>query len=405
MVLRDGLLFKKTIGGSMVYGLVDWPLEAYVWLVFLLTQLTAISISVYLHRHSAHRAVDLHPGVAHVFRFWLWLTTGMVTREWTAIHRKHHAACETDADPHSPQVLGLKTVLFQGAELYRRAKDDEDMLERYGSGTPDDWVEQHVYSQHSSAGILLLLLVEVLLFGIPGLIIWALQMMWTPLMAAGIINGMGHFWGYRNFEVPDASTNLLPWGILIAGEELHNNHHTYGTSAKFSVRWFEFDLGWMIIRLLERLDLAKAKRVPPGVPPVRQRPLQVNVALVQTFFTHRYQMMASYASEVIVPTFKAVRHELRGEKQRVLTRAASGLMIRHEALLGASQKRALLDCLQTSVRLQVVYRFKQDLQSIWADRTSAPGQLKRALARWCERAEKSGIPSLQAYALGVRTLA
>ncbi|HTE15661.1 MAG TPA: fatty acid desaturase, partial [Burkholderiales bacterium] len=234
-------------------GLLDLPWWGYVLATLGLTHITIAAVTIYLHRYSAHRALDLHPVVSHFFRFWLWCTTGMTTKAWTAIHRKHHAKCETVEDPHSPQIFGIKKLLMEGAELYRVEGANRETLENYGHGTPDDWLERHVYGKHDRIGIGSMLVLDVIVFGPIGITIWAVQMMWIPFLAAGVINGIGHYMGYRNFQSEDASTNVVPWGILIGGEELHNNHHAYATSAKLSNRWYEFDIGWLYIRILETL--------------------------------------------------------------------------------------------------------------------------------------------------------
>jgi len=240
-------------------GLMPLPWWGYIVVTLALTHVTIAAVTIYLHRSQAHRGLDLHPAIANFFRFWLWLTTGMLTKEWVAIHRKHHAKVETDDDPHSPQTRGINAVLLTGAELYRVASKDADMMEKYGHGTPDDWVERNVYARFSWQGVGLMLAVDLVLFGPIGATIWAVQMMWIPVTAAGVINGLGHYWGYRNFACKDASTNIVPWGIIIGGEELHNNHHAYGTSAKLSSRWYEFDIGWLYIRMLQLFGLAKVE--------------------------------------------------------------------------------------------------------------------------------------------------
>ena len=252
---------------SMFDVFLNWAAHGFLnaawWqtVVFLLvtTHVTIASVTIFLHRAQAHRALELHPAVSHVFRFWLWLATGMVTRQWVAVHRKHHARCETEDDPHSPVTRGIGTVLLRGAELYRAEAANADTIARFGHGTPDDWLERHVYSRYAWQGVGLLLVLEVLAFGAAGATVWAVQMLWIPVTAAGMINGLGHFWGYRNFACEDASTNLIPWGILIGGEELHNNHHAYPTSAKLAVKWWEFDIGWGYIRLLSWLGLARPR--------------------------------------------------------------------------------------------------------------------------------------------------
>ncbi len=248
---------------SMMGGIWDLPWWGYIAYTLLLTHITIVAVTVYLHRHQAHRAVDLHPIISHFFRFWLWLTTAMVTRQWVAVHRKHHARVETAEDPHSPVVFGIRKVLLEGAELYRAEARDPAIAEKYGHGTPDDWLERNIYSTRFEYGTPLMLVIDLILFGLLGLSVWAIQMAWIPFFAAGVVNGLGHYWGYRNYELPDASTNFMPWGILIGGEELHNNHHAFPSSAKFSSKWWEFDLGWLHIRALCALGLARVKKIAP----------------------------------------------------------------------------------------------------------------------------------------------
>ena len=276
-----------------------WQLAWWQMVLFTLalTHVTMISVTVFLHRHQAHRALDLHPLAAHFFRFWLWLTTGQVTREWTAIHRKHHAKCEQAQDPHSPHVYGIKTVLLRGYELYRAEAVNQETLERFGHGTPADWLERKLYTRFSWYGVALMLIIDLSLFGALGLTVWAVQMAWTPVMAAGIVNGAAHYWGYRNFETPDASTNISPWGLIIAGEELHNNHHTYPTSAKLSVKPYEFDVGWLYISLLQKLRLATVKKTPPRLAYGNVRPVADEKTL-EALISNRYEIMARYARDM-----------------------------------------------------------------------------------------------------------
>lgn len=276
----------------MYNGLFDLPWWGYVLVALALTHVTIVSVTVFLHRHQAHRALELHALPSHFFRFWLWLTTGMVTKEWAAIHRKHHAKCETAEDPHSPQTRGLHKVLWEGAELYRAEAKNVETLQRYGHGTPDDWLERKVY-RHSILGVAIMLVIDLVAFGPLGLTIWAVQMAWIPFWAAGVVNGVGHFWGYRNYDCDDASRNLLPWGILIGGEELHNNHHSFATSAKLSAKWYEFDIGWMYIRLLELLGLAKVKKTIPRPRFGEVKPVP-DLDTLQAIVTHRYDVMTRY---------------------------------------------------------------------------------------------------------------
>ena len=295
------------------YGLLHFSGWQVFIVTMVLTHITIASVTIYLHRHSAHRALDLHPVVSHFFRFWLWLTTAQVTKEWTSIHRKHHAKCEQAEDPHSPHVHGIKTVLFTGAELYRKESKNKETLSRYGHGTPDDWMERNVYSRFSWQGVALMLIIDVALFGSLGLTVWAVQMAWIPITAAGIINGAAHYWGYRNFEAPDASTNISPWGILIGGEELHNNHHTYPTSAKLSVKPYEFDVGWMYIRGMEMVGLAKVRKTAPQLKLGSVKP-QADAKTLEAIIANRYEVMAKYATEM--------RRAVSGELDRLKAQGA-----------------------------------------------------------------------------------
>src|SRR3989344_2206853 len=282
----------------MLEGLIALPWWGYIVAALILTHITIAAVTIFLHRHQAHRALDLHPAVSHFFRFWLWLTAGMVTKEWAAIHRKHHAKVETPDDPHSPRQFGIRTVMWQGAELYRKESKNLETMEKYGHGTPDDWLERNLYSRHSGKGLILMFVIDVALFGPIGITIWAIQMIWIPIFAAGIINGVGHYWGYRNYEVSDASTNIVPWGILIGGEELHNNHHTFGSSAKFSSKWWEFDIGWMYIRLMETVGLARVKKIPPELACDTAKQ-HIDLETVRAVIQGRFMVMAQFAKDVL----------------------------------------------------------------------------------------------------------
>ncbi len=382
-------------------GLLDLSAWKIVLLTLLLTHVTMISVTIFLHRHQAHRALDLHPVAAHFFRFWLWLTTGQVTKEWASIHRKHHAKCEQTDDPHSPLVYGIKTVLLQGYELYRKEAANPETMARYGHGTPNDWLERHVYSGHSFAGVGLMLLIDLALFGVTGLAVWAVQMAWTPVMAAGIVNGAGHYWGYRNFEVTDASTNLSPWGILIAGEELHNNHHTYPTSAKLSVKPYEFDIGWLYIRMLQRVGLARNKKTPPRLALGAVRPLadeQTLEALIQ----YRYELMASYANSMRL----AFREEIEALKARsadsAVIKAAQNWLHRDVDKVPAAVLPQLALARQACPALDKMVVMREELRQMWLNRVNTREQLTLDLQLWCQRAEVSGIAALQEFSLRLR---
>jgi stearoyl-CoA desaturase (delta-9 desaturase) len=390
----------------MQLGLIDLPWWGYALVALGLTHVTIAAVTIFLHRSQAHRAVDLHPVVSHFFRFWLWLTTGMVTREWVAIHRKHHAKCETAEDPHSPQTRGIRKVFWQGAELYREEAKNQETIAKYGHGTPDDWIERKLYTGHSALGVSLMLIADLILFGPIGLTIWAVQMIWIPLTAAGIINGIGHYWGYRNFACEDASTNILPWGILIGGEELHNNHHAYGSSARLSNKWYEFDIGWLYIKLLGYAGLAKVRKVAPTVKWQPARPL-CDLENLQAIITHRYDVLTRYV--------RATRREYAAEIERLKASATLPTgwslknfrrwLLREPAELGASDRAELDSVLGKSERLQTLYRMRQELAAIWGRSTASREQLLEQLQAWCKRAEGSGIPSLRDFSVRLRSYA
>jgi stearoyl-CoA desaturase (delta-9 desaturase) len=384
----------------MYLGVFDLPWWGYVVYALVVTHITIAAVTIFLHRHQAHRALDLHPLPSHFFRFWLWLTTGMLTKTWTAIHRKHHAKCETAEDPHSPQIFGIRKVLLEGAELYRQEGQNRETLERYGHGTPDDWLERHVY-KHDRIGIVAMLLTNFVLFGFIGLTIWAVQMAWIPLMAAGVINGIGHYWGYRNFQPDDASANVLPWGILIGGEELHNNHHAYPTSARLSNRWYEFDIGWLYIRILETLRLAQVKKV---VPKLRLDAAKTHCDLVtlQSVITHRYEVVAKYATSLRRTCAMEMR-ELRSRAVNV-DLAALKRWLRIDASALPENERAKRDeVLNQSSILATIYTMRDDLAAIWQRSTASKEQLVRQLEDWCHRAETSGIVALQEFSRRLRS--
>ena len=382
------------------YGILDFSLWQVVLVGLILTHITIVAVTVFLHRAQAHRALDLHPVASHFFRLWLWLTTGMVTREWVAVHRRHHARCETPDDPHSPRVLGLRKVLTEGAELYDKTASDPTILARYGHGTPDDWIEHQVYGRYTWQGVGLMLILDLLLFGVYGITLWAVQMIWIPLFAAGVINGIGHFWGYRNFESPDASTNIVPWGILIGGEELHNNHHAFPSSAKLSSKWWELDLGWFYIRLLGVLRLAKVKKVAPK-PRVIEGKGNIDMDTVRAVVTGRMHVAARYAREVLAPVTRA---ELcRSERHcRCLLRRTQRLLVLEGPRLDERAKQRLEQVLAQSQTLETVYQFRERLREVWE--RSAPNQeaLLKSLQDWCQQAEATGIQALETFSRNLR---
>jgi stearoyl-CoA desaturase (Delta-9 desaturase) len=371
-----------------------------------LTQITIAGVTLYLHRCEAHRALDLHPLVKHFFRFWMWLTTGMITKEWAAIHRKHHAKCETAEDPHSPQVYGLPRVLFGGVFLYVKESHHPETMQRYGHGTPDDWIERTIYTPHHKKGILLMLLLDIALFGaLPGVLIWGIQMAWIPFWAAGVINGIGHYWGYRKFQTEDASTNIVPVAAWIGGEELHNNHHAFPTSAKFSVQWYEFDLGWLYIQALSAVGLARAKKLPPKVKLDPAKSV-IDVQTLQAVATNRYEVLAKYAKSMKLAWNEEVA-KLR-EKQIFADNATARRLrrcITRGIVRSAAEREAVARALASSPRLATLYKMREELAKTWERSTLSTDQLVQQLRDWCDRAEASGIETLAEFAQRLRRYA
>jgi stearoyl-CoA desaturase (delta-9 desaturase) len=380
----------------MDQGLLNFGAFGVIAYALLLTHITIAAVTIYLHRHQAHRALNLHPAVSHFFRFWLWLTTGTITRQWVAVHRKHHAKCETSDDPHSPQVLSLKQVLLKGAELYRRETANSDTLAAYGKGTPDDAMERMLYSGYPNLGITLMLGLNVLLLGPIGITVWAVQMIWIPFFAAGVINGMGHYLGYRNYASPDASTNIVPWGILIGGEELHNNHHAYPGSAKLSSERWEIDIGWLYIRALEKLGLAQVKKVAP--PPARLESAAITPGpeTLRTLAMYRMQVLARYSRQVIKAAYRAELRRAGNGAQEL--RQARTLLLRDEPLNDPNARHRLQQILSRSDTLAKVYRSREWLQSIWQRAAVNQDEALAALEQWRREAEASGITALQEFA-------
>jgi stearoyl-CoA desaturase (Delta-9 desaturase) len=379
-----------------------WQIVVYTLVV---THITIASVTIFLHRCQAHRALDLHAIPSHFFRFWLWLTTGMVTKEWAAIHRKHHAKCETVDDPHSPVTRGIKKVLLEGSELYRAESKNLETITKYGHGTPDDWMERNVYTKYQWQGVALMMIVNVSLFGVIGVTVWAIQMLWIPIFAAGVINGLGHFWGYRNYDCVDASTNIFPWGILIGGEELHNNHHTFGTSAKLSSKWYEFDIGWMYIRILEVAGLAKVKKIAPQ-PKFDREKIVADLDTLQSVIANRYDVMAKYAKSIK----RAWREEaqlLKGKAklEADFLKSSKKLLQREPAKLASTQQQQLTELFAHSKVLKTMHDMRVELGAIWERSHANSEQLLQQLQDWCTRAEASGIAALREFSLRLRSYA
>ena len=400
MLLPDWAVLNAAID-FLAHGV--WRLSWWQVLIFTLvvTHITIASVTIFLHRTQAHRAMELGPIPSHFFRFWLWLTTGMVTKEWVAIHRKHHAKCETPDDPHSPQTRGIETVFWQGAELYRAEAKNKETLAKFSHGTPDDWIERNLYTRFSWQGVGLMLIINVTLFGALGATVWAVQMLWIPITAAGIINGIGHYWGYRNFEAPDASTNISPWGLIIGGEELHNNHHTYPTSAKFSVKRYEFDLGWAYIRAMQAIGWARVKKVPPKLQLGDIRPVADEKTL-EAVITNRYEVMARYAREMR----RACSDEIsvlqaRGQDLSIL-KAARRWLHRDDDRVPADARNQVDQARAASPALDKMLTMREELRQMWLNTSVSREQLTHDLQAWCKRAEDSGIARLQVFSQRLR---
>lgn len=383
-----------------LHGLLGLPVWGYILLAACMIHFTIVSVTLYLHRTATHRGLDMHPVLSHVMRLWLWLTTGMLTKEWVAVHRKHHAHCETELDPHSPKVRGLSKVVLEGAELYRAEAKNRETIEKYGRGTPDDWIERHIYSAHGKLGVALMLVADLVLLGAPGLTVWALQMIAIPFLAAGVVNGVGHFYGYRNFECADAATNVSPWGVILVGEELHNNHHAFPSSAKFALRPWEVDLGWWYIRLFGWLRLVQVRRVAPT--PCKNAEPQVSLDTVRAVIVNRLHVLRHYGREVIVPALKQERRAASAYRTRLLA-GARRLLIRDRGLLSPTDQRRLRLALARSRALHTVYEFRLRLEQLWENNAQSNDTLLQHLKQWCMEAEATGIASLRAFAAELRS--
>ena len=400
MLLPDWAVLNAAIDwlGNGLWNLAWWQIVLYTLAT---THITIAAVTIFLHRAQAHRALDLHAIPSHFFRFWLWIGTGMVTKEWVAIHRKHHAKCETEDDPHSPQTRGLDTVMWRGAELYRAESKNMETIKKFGHGTPDDWMERNVYTRYGWQGVGLMLILDLALFGALGAAVWAVQMLWIPFWAAGVVNGVGHYWGYRNFEAQDASTNLSPWGIIIGGEELHNNHHTYPTSAKFSVKPYEFDIGWVYISLMKKIGWATVKKVPPKLQLGDVKPVADEKTL-EALIANRYEVMAGYARGVR----QACRDEIAALQARQadvsVLKAAKRWLHRDAEKVPAGALPQLAQARAASPTLDKMVTMREELRQLWLNTSQSREQLTADLQAWCRRAEESGVAALREFSIRLR---
>jgi stearoyl-CoA desaturase (delta-9 desaturase) len=381
----------------VLYGVLGLSFWQYVLVTFVLVQITMMAVTLYLHRDQAHRSVDLHPALRHFFRFWCWYTSGMLTPEWVAVHRKHHAFSDQPGDPHSPVLLGIRRILLEGAEVYRESARDPEVVAKYGRGTPTDWLERNVYSKHRNLGIILMIVTDLVLFGVPGIIILSVQLIAMPLFAAGVINGLGHWWGYRNYECDNAARNLVPWGLLTGGEELHNNHHAFPSSARFSMRRWEFDIGWMWLTIFSALGLAKVRKVAPR--PVTDTPRErVDLEHVKTIITTRMDVLRDYARTVTLPTLKA---EAQASAGRLSLRVRK-LLVRHPSLLDDAARERLQQVLAESAALRTVHEFREKLAVLWSGKIGNNEKLTDYLREWIREAEASNVDRLQQFARQLR---
>jgi stearoyl-CoA desaturase (delta-9 desaturase) len=399
----------STLGQGLVAWLADGLVDASWWQILLFTlvttHITIAAVTIFLHRAQAHRSLELGPVPSHFFRFWLWLTTGMVTKEWVAVHRKHHAKCETEDDPHSPVTKGIDTVLLRGAELYKAEAAKAETLAKYGHNTPDDWLERNLYSRYTWQGVGLLLVIDLWLFGAIGATVWAVQMLWIPVTAAGIINGIGHWWGYRNFEAPDTSANISPIGFIIGGEELHNNHHTYPTSAKLSVKPYEFDIGWAYIRAMEMVGWAKVRKVPPQLRLGEVKPVADDKTL-EAIIANRYEVMANYAAHlrgaVATELDRLKAQGAQGTARFSQMRLAQRWLHRDADKIPQGVQQQLEGAVGQSAVLAKLVSMREELRLLWTRTGVSAEQLVADLQAWCHKAEASGIASLREFSMQLR---
>lgn len=386
------------------HGFFNLPWWGYGLIALGLTHITILTVTIYLHRSQAHKALELHPSINHFFRFWLWLTTGMVTKEWAAVHRKHHAFSDKVGDPHSPHVYGIGKVLKTGVELYQDEAENKETINKYGNGTPDDWLERNLYTRHSLWGIYLMLAIDVTLFGVIGLTIWAIQMMWVPIFAAGVINGIGHWFGYRNFENSDKARNIVPWGIFIGGEELHNNHHTFATSAKLSAKWYEFDYGFMWIQIFAFFKLAKVKKTIPVIYQAKAPKLIPDLQTLETIITNRYSLAVNFSNflkEECRDEIDKLKTSLRGSPSWKHLRM---LLIKDKELLTNEESEAIKNICAKSTFFSKVFSLREDLSMLWSRSNLTTEQLLNSLQSWCNSAENSGIEKLRLFSLSLRSV-
>jgi stearoyl-CoA desaturase (delta-9 desaturase) len=384
-----------------LYGAFRLPWWGYAAFTFAMVELMFLGVTLYLHRDQSHGGLVLHPVLRHFFRFWLWFCSGTVTREWVAVHRRHHTFADRPGDPHSPVVFGLKRVVLEGYELYIAAARDPKILANYGRGTPDDWLERRLYSRFPKLGISLFVLLQLVAFGVPAITMLAVQLIAQPFFAAGIINGLGHRIGYRSFEMPTAATNIVPWGVLIGGEELHNNHHAFPSSPRFAVQWWEIDMGWLFICVFRAFGLARVGSLAPTPNIVRDR-ADINADTVRALFTNRMHVLRDYRRRVIRPVFRELTKQ---ENASVHARGSAQLLVRHPKLLDERARQQLRELLDRYEVLRTVIEFRDRMQQLWDETSTSHGRALEQLRDLCTQAEGSSLLALRRFALTLRTYA
>jgi stearoyl-CoA desaturase (delta-9 desaturase) len=385
----------------VLYGAVRLPFWGYAAFTFVMVQLMLLGVTLYLHRDQSHGGLMLHPVLRHFFRFWLWFSSGTVTRQWVAVHRRHHAFADLPGDPHSPAVFGLKRVLLEGYELYAEAARDPKILANYGRGTPDDWLEHNLYGRFSKVGISLFVVLQLVMFGVPAILMLGVQLIAQPFLGAGVINGLGHRVGYRSFEIPNAATNILPWGVLIGGEELHNNHHAFPSSPRFAVQAWEIDMGWLFICLFRALGLARVGNLAP-IPTIVSERAGIDADTVRALITNRMHVLRDFRRGVIRPVFRMV---MKRERVAVHAYRSSQLLVRHPKLLDERACQELRELLDRYEVLRTVVEFRDRLQQIWDETSASHGRALEQLRELCTQAEGSSILALRQFALRLRSYA
>lgn len=382
-------------------GFLNLSIGQIIITLLIVTQITILAVTLYLHREQTHKGVEFHPVIQHFFRFWLWMTTGMQTKDWVAVHRKHHAHCETATDPHSPHHHGINKILGHGVELYTVERNKQETLDKYGKGTPNDWLEKNIYQGLPLLGIAIMFVIDLLLFGAIGITFWAIQVVWIPFFAAGVINGLGHWSGYRNYSTSDKSTNLTRIGFFIGGEELHNNHHAFPSSCMFSHKRGEFDIGWQVIKLLKLFKLAEIKKTVPELVEETDTP-SMDIETTKALLTHKVNLLQMYVKDVVKPSLKE-EYKLQTRKLRKTGKKMLNSMSLDWRFLDDESREAFKAYLKTAPSIETLIEFRDELKTIWETNWKTSEQMIEALKEWCQRAEQSGVETLENFSRRLQT--